>query len=130
MKIISILNAKEPLTRLLECKYTSFKVVRDLVNLRKKLEAEVDFYIGEEKKLVDEYASKDEKGRPIVIEGGRIQFDSVEEKNKFEEEIINLRVLDIDGINPVHLKESDFRNNDDLPTPNDMIALEGIVEFE
>lgn len=130
MKIISILNAKEPLTRLLECKYTSFKVVRDLANLRKKLEAEVDFYIGEEKKLVDEYASKDEKGRPIVIEGGKIQFDSVDEKNKFEEEVFNLRALDIDGINPVHLKESDFRSTDDLPTPNDMIALEGIVEFE
>jgi len=130
MKIINLLNAKEPLTKLLECKYTSFKVVRELANLRKTLESEVEFYISQEKKLVEEYASKDEKGHPIVLEGGRIKIDSIENKEKFDKEIYELRCLEIDSITPVTLKETDFRTTDDIPSPNDLIALEGIVNFE
>jgi hypothetical protein len=129
MKIINLLNAKEALTRLLECKYTSFKVVRELANLRKVAEAEIEFYIEQEKKIVTAYSLKDEKGNPVFLDGGRVQLKDEDSKTAFEKEITDLRSLEVETITPVSVRESDFRNKDDIPSPNDLFALEGIVDF-
>lgn len=129
MKIINLLNAKEALTRLLECRYTSFKVVRELANLRKAAEAEIEFYIEQEKKIVAAYSVKDEKGNPVFLDGDRVQLKDEDSKTAFEKEITDLRNLEVETITPVSVHESDFRNKDDIPSPNDLFALEGIVDF-
>ena len=130
MKLITIVGAKEALTRLTEKHFTNFKVARKLVALRKAVDAEVEFYAEEEKKAVDLYAEKDENGNPVFLGEGRLKLKNNESKLAFESEVKKLLDTEVDDIEPVLLRESDFRSADDLPTPGDMIALEGFVIFE
>ena len=129
MKIINLLNAKDAIQALSEKRFTSFKKVRELVELKKTVDSEVEFYVSEERKIVDAYAHKDDNGNPIILEGGRVQLDTIESKNAFEKEVFELRNLEVDKIKPITLKTSDFRNNDDIPTPAEVLVLEGIVNF-
>ena len=130
MKLITIVGAKEALTRLTEKHFTNFKVARKLVALRKAVDAEVEFYAEEEKKAVDLYAEKDENGNPVFLGEGRLKLKDNDAKIAFEGEVKKLLDTEVDDIEPVLLRESDFRSADDLPTPGDMIALEGFVIFE
>lgn len=128
MKLIEILNANEALKKLANSKFNSFKKAYELSKLRKQVDEEVNFYIEEEKKIVEAYASKDENGTPIFLDGGRIKLDSVEAKNNFEKDINELRNLEIDKISKVTISPADF--NDEIPTPNEILALEVLIDFK
>lgn len=130
MKLKDILDAKEPLKRLTEKRFTGYKKMRELVKLRKAVEQEVDFYLTEEQKAISRYAEVDAQGTPLFLDDGRLRLKDVDAKVAFEKEITDLRETDADDITPVTLSERDFRSTDDLPTADDMIALDGIIIFE
>lgn len=130
MKIKDILIANEPLKRLCDRRLASYKKMRELAKLRKAVEQEVEFYTAEETKAVGIYAEVDKNGTPVFLEDGRLRLKDMESKIAFEKEIEKLRDTEVDGIEPITLSESDFRSADDLPTVDDMIALEGVIIFE
>ena len=130
MKLKDLIEAKTPLKRLTEKRFVSYKKMRELVKLRKAVEQEVEFYAAEEKKAIGLYAETDDGGNPLFLDDGRLRLKDMEAKVAFEKEITTLRETDVDGIEPITLSESDFRSADDLPTVDDMIALEGIIIFE
>lgn len=129
MKLIELLNALIPLRVLTETRFTSFRKSRELAILRKKVEFEGDFYSKEEKKIVEAYAARNENGEPIILEGGRIQLKDIESKIAFEKEINELRNTEVEDIEKVSLSEDDFADKDRIPTPNELLALEPIIEF-
>lgn len=130
MKLKQIIEAAEPLKRLSEKRLASYKKMRELVRLRKAVEAEVDFYATEETKCVNTYAELDDTGAPIFLPDGRLRLRDAEAKTAFEAEIEALRDTEIEDISPVSLSETDFLTSSDLPTTNEMIALEHIINFE
>lgn len=130
MKLLTIVSAKDALNRLTDTHFSNFKIARKLVALRKAVDAEVDFYSEQEKKAVDLYAEKDDKGNPVFLGEGRLKLRDNDAKIAFEAEIKKLLDTEVDDIEPVTLKEGDFRSADDLPSPGDMIALEGFVIFD
>jgi hypothetical protein len=129
MILNQILMAREPLKRLTEKTFTSYKKVRELAKLRKVVEDEVEIYVGEEKKAVDKYAEKDTRGNPIFLDGGRIKLKDNQAKFEFEQEVAKLRLSEIESPVAVELQESDFKDSSDIPTPDDMLLLDGIVNF-
>lgn len=64
------------------------------------------------------------------MEDGRIKLKDAPSKVAFEEEILRLQNSEIDGITPVSVSDGDFLTSDDLPTPDEMLSLEGIIVFE
>ena len=130
MKLKTIVATKPALERLTEKRFSDYKKLREIVRLRKAVEAEFDFYVEQEKKAVEAYAEKKKDGTPVFLEDGRIKLKDPKAKDAFEAEIIRLQETDIDGITPISLSERDFLTPDDLPTASDMLALEGIIEFE
>lgn len=130
MKLNDILVANEPLKRLSEKRFSSYKKMRELARLRKAVEQELEFYATEEMKAVNAYAEVNEGGSPIFLPDGRLRLKDAEAKIAFEREIAILRETEVDGITPVSLCERDFRGAEDIPTADDMIALEGIIIFE
>ena len=130
MKLNDILVANEALKRLSEKRFSSYAKMRELVKLRKAVEQEVDFYAKEETKAVNAYAEVDEGGSPIFLSDGRLRLKDMESKIAFEKEIAILRETEVDGIVPITLCERDFRSPDDIPTVDDMIALESVIIFE
>ena len=130
MKLKTIVATKPALARLTEKRFSDYKKLREIVRLRKAVEAEFDFYVEQEKKAVEAYAEKKKDGTPVFLEDGRIKLKDPKSKDAFEAEIIRLQETEIDGITPISLSERDFLTPDDLPTASDMLALEGIIEFE
>lgn len=129
MKIEKIVTAREALTRLTEKRFTDYKKVRAIVKLRQAVDAEFEFYAAEEKKAVDTYAEKNGNGTPAFLPDGRLKLKDEKAKVDFESEIAALLDTEVDSIEPVKITEKDFRSADDLPTPDDMIALDGLVDF-
>lgn len=130
MKLKTIIATKSALERLAEKRFSDYKKLREIVKLRKAVEAEFDFYVAQEKKAVETYAEKKSDGSPVFLEDGRIKLKDAQAKTAFETEITRLQETEIDDIQPLTLSESDFLTASDLPTPSDMLALEGIIEFE
>ena len=130
MKLKDLLVANEPLKRLCEKRFASYKKMRELVKLRKAVEQEVEFYAADEQKAINTYAELDKNGTPIFLDDGRLRLKDIDSKVAFEKEISALRETDIDGIEPIILSEMDFKCSEDLPTVNEMIALEPLVVFE
>lgn len=129
MKLIELLQAQTPLKRLTEKNFNNYKVLRELAKLRKAVESEVEFYTEQERKAVELYADKDDKGQPIILENGRIKLKDIEAKQAFDEELTKLRALEVDGITKVVVGEDDFRSSADYPTPDEMFALECVIDF-
>lgn len=129
MKIRTLLEANEPLKRLCEKRLASYKKMRELVKLRKSIQEEIDFYTEQERKSINTYASLDEKGAPLFLDDGRLRLRDEAAKVAFEAEIDELRNTETD-ITTCTLCESDFLSPADLPTPNEMYLLEGIINFE
>ena len=130
MKLKTIVATKPALARLTEKRFSDYKKLREIVKLRKSVESEFDFYVEQEKKAVEAYDEKKKDGTPVFLEDGRIKLKDPKSKDAFEAEIIRLQETEIDGITPITLSERDFLTPDDLPTASDMLALEGIIEFE
>ena len=126
----NVLTAHEALGNLTAKRFTSFREARQLVALRKKVDEEFDFYASEEKKLLDLYALKNEDGGPKITKENRIQLKDEESAKAFLQKISELRNSLVEGIEPVKLCEGDFCEAQALPTPDEMIALEGFVEFD
>lgn len=130
MKLKDLLSANDPLKRLSEKRFVSYRKMRELVKLRKAVEGEVEFYLTEERKAINAYAELDGNGAPIFLADGRLRLKDTEAKTAFEKEITALREITVDGISCITLCESDFRTTDDIPTADDMLALESVITFE
>ena len=130
MKLKTIIATKSALERLAEKRFSDYKKLREIVKLRKAVEAEFDFYVAQEKKAIETYAEKKSDGSPVFLEDGRIKLKDAQAKTAFETEITRLQETEVDDIQSLVLSESDFLTASDLPTPSDMLALEGIIEFE
>ena len=111
MKITDILAASDYLKKLVNVRFSSFKVTRSITNLVKQCDEEIKLYMTEMQKLINIYAEKGEDGNPVVLENG------------------NIKLIDQDNVHKVNLSESDFRDPADLPTPAEMMALEGVINW-
>lgn len=129
MKLKHIIEAKEAIVRLTEKRFTDYKKLREIVKLRKASEAEFEFYCDQEKKAVETYGEKTDKGTPAFLPDGRLKLKDVEAKEAFEAEIKKLLDTEVGDFTIITIRESDFLTADDLPTPNDMLLLENVINF-
>lgn len=129
MKLKAIIEAKDAIIRLTEKRFTDYKKLREIVRLRKSVEAEYEFYCEQEKKLVDTYGEKSDKGTPAFLPDGRLKLKDLETKAAFEAEIKKLQETEVDNFVVITIREGDFLSAEDLPTPNDMLVLEAIITF-
>lgn len=130
MKLINVMQARDALAKLTDTHFTSYKILRELVRLKKRVDEEYEFYSAQEKKAVDVYADKTEDGQLIFVDGGRLKLKDVKSKTAFDAEIAKLNDTEVDEIPVVVIRESDFKSAADFPTATDMLALSGIIEFE
>lgn len=130
MTIQSMMTAAAPFNELLKKHFKTIKMVYDLAMLKKVLDEKLNWGYEKEKEYIEQYALKDAKGSPKITEDGRVVCKSLEERNEFEVKLKELHEMDIPEIKPVELSENDFRSSDDLPTPEDLIKLQGVVNFK
>jgi hypothetical protein len=103
--------------------------IHDIVMLKKKCDEEYNFIIAQERELIDKYADKDEKGQAKTTPEGLVIFKNVQDRDTFESEVSKLKDTDIPDLKAITIKASDFKSTDEMPTPDEMIQLEGVVDF-
>lgn len=128
MKLIKIINSRAAVERLTQKRFNSFSLARKLAIMRKRVDEEAGFFYAEQNKALKEHAEF-ENGRPVT-EGGGIKMKSTDDLAAYESEMQRLFDTEIDGIEPVTISEADFRSPEDYPTPEDMLVLEGLVDFK
>ena len=62
----------------------SYKTAHALYMLKKELQPHADFFVREERKLVAEFAVKDEKGQPVIGENGTFRFRDGVDPSEYE----------------------------------------------
>lgn len=129
MQLIKIIQARAALCRLCEIRFKSFAVSRNLCALRKRVDEEVEFFRGEQQKLVQDYALM-ENGKPVLTDNGNIRLKDAAAQCAYNAEMQKLISTEVSDISPVVVSEADFRSVEDYPTPDDMLALDGLVEFK
>ncbi len=125
MKLIKLVLSFPKLQDFAKYKFKTYAKSREIYELYKQIEKEYEYYIFEEQKMVETYAKKDENGLP-QIDSGKISFDTMENAQKYKNEINNLSELEIE-IKPVRVTETDLC---EIPTPELMASLDGIILFE
>lgn len=129
MQLIKIIEARAALSRLSGTRFKNFSVARNLCALCKRVEDEVEFFSGEQQKLVQAYALL-ENGKPVSSGNGMIRLKDGAAQEVYNAEMERLMKTEIDDFSPVVVTEADFRSEEDYPTPDDMMALDGLVEFK
>ena len=106
MKITDILAASDYLKKLVNVRFSSFKVTRSITNLVKQCDEEIKLYMTEMQKLINIYAEKGEDGNPVVLENGNIKLIDQEAKDNFDKEdykeMVNKTVKLMDKQNAVY----------------------------
>lgn len=130
MKLLTILQGRDALTKLTDTHFTSYRTLRDLVRLKKRVDEEFEFYSAQEKKAVEAYADKTEDGQLIFVDGGRIKLKDTASKLAFDAELTKLNETEIDDIPTITIHECDFSSPADFPTASEMFLLSAFINFE
>lgn len=129
-KLIEILNVSKVLKDLTTKRFNNFSVSYKIAKAAKLVDEQNAFYIEEERKIVEQYAIKDEEtGQVKIIDGNRISFANQDDAMNFNKEINELQQTEVEIFDPIDIHISDFRSGDMDLTPSDILALEGFVNF-
>lgn len=128
MKLIEIIRAKPALENLTKKRFTNFAVARKLATLRKQVEEECEFFAQEQMKSVYAHAEMKD-GKPVFVDGQHIKTKDPAAKIAFEQELTALNNTEISSVAPVELTETDFADPGNLPTPDEIFLLGGLVDF-
>lgn len=128
MNYLKIVKSMSALQEIIQMRLPYAKA-KGVYKIYKNFEDEYKFFVQEEIKLVNEFAAKDEQGKPIVYKDGTVKFDNIESKNKYEAKLSELGDLKSDiQIKPIVLTETDI--GEQIISPEIMGKLEGIISFE
>lgn len=128
--LIEILKVSKVFKNLTTKRFNNFSVSYKIAQAAKSLDEQSNFYTEEERKIVEQYAVKDEKtGQVKIIDGNHISFKDQEDAMNFNKEIIKLQQTEVDIFEPIDIHMSDFRSGDMDLTPSDILDLEGFVNF-
>lgn len=129
--LIEILNVSPVFRSLTTKRFNNFSLSYKIAKASKELDEKREFYINEERKIVDELALKDEKtGQIKFVDGNKVTFQNSDDAMKFNERVVALQKTEVDIFDTIKI---DIRKDIDMSkmdlTPSDILTLEGFVDF-
>ena len=119
MTTLEMLNALPGVQKLMDLKLPVKKAFK-VYSLAKQINEQKDFFINEEKKLIDAHQG-------VVLENGRIQFESKDAQENFAKEHELLMQYEVKDLDVLELSFSDLKDVE--LTPAEIGMLDGIVNF-
>lgn len=127
--LVEIINASDAIKLFSSKRYSNWSVAIKIVKLAKALEENKSFCVEQERKIIDHYACKDESGQIKVVNGNQIQFKDAETKVAFQNELNKLHETKIQVPDLIVIKPSDFAPGEVSVTPDDILRVEGFIDF-
>ena len=119
MTIQKLLNALPEVQKLVSLKLPIKKAYQVYI-LAKLINDKRDFFINEEKKLIEKYQAK-------IENNGAVSFSNIENQKAFNQEHSELFQYEIDDINVVDLTFDDLKDMEF--TPVEIAMLDGVINF-
>lgn len=130
MRVIDILNLRPIIDKIVNTRYSNYKVARNLALLKIEIDKEIDIYTKEEYKLLSKYASVNEEGKIIIDDNKNIIFDNDENRINYANEIQKVQTTEINiNFEKFSICEYDYIDSNDIPTPFEMVELIDFVEW-
>lgn len=130
MKLSDLIAARDQLKNLANMHYVHFSTIRAVANLVKEADVELEFFTKEFREIVNKYADKDKDGKPVVGSAGNFKLSDADKREEFYKAYNDLLSVDIaDKVKKITIKESDFKDTKELPTPNELSALDPFVDW-
>lgn len=123
MYLIQCVNAYTAVLAMTQQEH-DYKLAYALTTLKRRLQPHIDFFTQQEFKLVEEYATRDEKGKVILNERGNFTFQDPEKTEEYAERRTALGMVEVNEAFPVLT----------VPAPKTikpvhLEALEGFIDF-
>ena len=119
MTAIQVINAL-PMAQKLMGLNLPVKKAYKIYTLAKLINDKRDFFINEEKKIIDKFEG-------TILEGGNIQFKDTETQIKFSQEHAELMNYEVDDIEIIELSFNDL--GEAVFSALEIAALDGIINF-
>ena len=119
MKAVQLINSFSVLQKVMELKLP-VKSAYEIYNLAKQINDKRDFFIKEERKIIDKFNAE-------ILENGGLKFKTPEDQQGFVKEYEELMSCELNDVKVIELKISEL-NNIEL-TAADIAALDGVVNF-
>ena len=119
MTVQQMLNALSTVQKMMTLKLP-IKKAHQVYSLAKQINEQREFFINEEKKLI-------EKFNATVGEDGRIQFENSEQAMTFQKEHGDLLNYEVEGLAAIELSYDDL--GDAEITPADIMLLENVINI-
>lgn len=129
MILNDVLKSSKAVTELSQKHLSDFAAAYAIANLKKAVDSDVEFFVNEEKKMAEKYAKKDENGKPMISQDGRITFVDVKDANSFNEEHIKLANTESTNVHRITVNPKCFIDSKEIPTPEQILLLEPVVAF-
>lgn len=128
-----ILSAAQPVENFSKRRFKNFTVAYKLATLSKKLNERKEFYLAEERKLINDFAKKDEQGNIMFNkERTMILFNDPVAENmlKFSNALDELKNTEVTNIPSIEINVSDIIvNPNEGFSPTDLIGLDPFITF-
>ena len=129
LSLVEILACNKALEVLSKKHYKNFDVALKLAHLKKKLNEESDFYMQQERDIIDRYAEKQEDGN-FKLSDGNLTFKTVDDARSFSEDLTKLKSTMVDIGDPIKINiNTDISIDQESLTPDEILALGNIIEF-
>ena len=119
MTVQKMLNSLPLVERVMELKLP-IKKAYSVYSLAKQINEKRDFFINEEKKLIEKFSAE-------VTEDGMINFKTVEERIQFQTEHAEFLNYEVEGLAAIELSFDDVGEAEF--TPMEIMTLEGVINF-
>lgn len=129
-QLLRILNVLAPMHELAGKRFTNWGVSIKVTKALKELESQKDIYVEKELSIVNHYGLKDEQGKVMYDANGQPKFTDVQIFNEFQKELLELQHTEVEIFDPIMLSVNDFKPDETPLTPNQIISLEGFVDFD
>lgn len=129
-QLLKILNVLQPMHELAGKRFTNWAISIKLTKALKELEAQKDIYVEKETSIVNHYGLKDENGKVLYDCNGQPKFKDVEIFEEFQKELLELQHTEVEIFDTILLNVNDFKSDEAPLNPNQIIALEGFVDFD
>ncbi len=129
LTLIEIIACNKALEVLSKKHYKNFTTALKLAHLKKKLAEESDFYMQQERDIVDRYAEKDEDGN-LKLADNNLTFKAAEDVKGFSDDLMKLKKTKVDVGEPIKINiNADIAADQESLTPDEILALGNIIEF-
>lgn len=114
-----MLNSLPILQRIMELKLP-IKKAYQVYSLAKAINDKREFFINEEKKLIEKFSAE-------VLEGGKVKFKDAATQAEFLQEHADLMNYEVVDLEAIELNFDDLGNAEF--TPVELMQLEGVINF-